>query len=392
MVVKKASEAIGVEAGMITVCDGDNRIVRQVFGLQALHRGMLLNDEDTPYLKLVEQAKEPVVIHDVDIDGRVSHNFAKAYGMRSVLAVPLVAGGDFAGVLSLICTSKPRHFTAEDIDFAHKLGTAVSLALNNIRIYEAQIKAKNDAEEAKQELMNQHDMLQLALLPTDMHVTQGYTLATCFAPGAAGKYIGGDFYDVFETEEGKTALLIGDVTGKGVEAASLAVAMRSTIRSFAYDFGLPDKALTHSNAVTYSQSLYSERFATVFLVVINPQTGQFLYASAGHPQSMVLRVDGTVDLLKSGQLPIGIENHIDYISSESQLYPGDKLIMYTDGISESHKGTSMYGEDGIKSTLEKSGNIRPEKLVDLLFETARDIIHDKLSDDAAVIVIERDSK
>ncbi len=206
--------------------------------------------------------------------------------------------------MSLICTTGTIIFTDMDMDFARKLGNAVSLALNNISIHESEVKAKNDAEDARLSLLEHHNMLQKSLLPTEIYDTPDYTTATRFVPGATGKFIGGDFFDVFKTEDEKTGLLIGDVTGKGVEAASLAVAIRSTIRAFAYDIGHPDHALAHANAVTYDQSQFSERFATVLLAILDPETGLFSYVSAGHPPAMILRADGCVELLNTAQLPI----------------------------------------------------------------------------------------
>jgi serine phosphatase RsbU (regulator of sigma subunit) len=240
-------------------------------------------------------------------------------------------------------------------------------------------------------LQEQHNLLQQALLPFEMHMTPGYTLATRFIPGSPGKYIGGDFYDVFETEDGKTGLLIGDVTGKGVEAASLAVAVRSTIRAFAYEFGNSDQTLTHTNAATYTQSSFQERFATVFLAILDPKTGLFSYASAGHPQSMVIRTDGRVELLDTGQYPIGMDSQTVYTSSELHVSSGETLVMYTDGISESHKNSVMYGEEGIQQTLEQCKSCSPEETLDKIFQAALHISEGQLMDDAAVIVIKRDT-
>ncbi|MHB1458967.1 MAG: GAF domain-containing SpoIIE family protein phosphatase, partial [Armatimonadota bacterium] len=391
VVVKKASQAIGVEAGMITIPKNDQRMVKQAFGLLHLRSGMELTDEDTPYLKLIEHTMKPIAIQDVEADGRVSRSFAETYGIRSVLGVPLVAGGEFAGVLSMICTTESRKFSDTDIGFALKIGTAVSLALNNIQIYDAQIKAKDDAEDARRLLQDHHDMLQLALLPSEMYKTSGYDLATRFVPGATGKYIGGDFYDVFKIEDGRTAFLIGDVTGKGVEAASLAVAVRSTIRAFAYDLSHPDQALSHANAVTYPQSHISNRFSTVFLAILDPQTGAFTYANAGHPPMMILRSGGEIELLNTGQLPIGIDSQIQYESFNSQLLPGDKLVMYTDGISEAHTGTHMLDIDGICNILEKCLNCTPEELLANLFNAALDYSEEKLDDDAVVVIIQQNA-
>lgn len=391
IVVRKASEAIGVGAGMIAARETDRWVVRQVFGLEGLRRGMQFTDEDSPYLRLVEEAGAPVAIEDVYADDRMPRSFAVEHGMRSVLGVPLTAGGEFVGVLSLISTTGPTVFTDAHIDFAHKLGIAVSLALNNIQLYEAELKAKNAAENAMEMLLEQHNVLQQSLLPTGMHTTPDYVLATRFTPGAPGKSVGGDFYDVFEIHDGKTALIIGDVTGKGVEAASLAVAVRSTIRAFAYDSGLPNQALTHANAVTYTQSTFSERLATVFLAVLDPKTGQFTYASAGHPPAIVLRADGRVELLNTGQLPIGVLDRTEYELSESQLFPGDRLVMYTDGIIESRRGPVMYGVEGVQATLEKCGDCAPQELLDCVFRGAMDATQNELEDDAVVVIIGRDT-
>jgi len=294
----------------------------------------------------------------------------------------------------LVITAEPGHklraLQAGAKDFISKpfdLAEVRARVYNMLEVRLLHMETKNYGKA----LLEQHNLLQQALLPVEMYTTPGYALATRFIPGAPGKYIGGDFYDVFETEDGKTALLIGDVTGKGVEAASLAVAVRSTIRAFAYDFGRPDQALTHANAVTYAQSSFNERFATVFLATLDTQTGQFSYASAGHPPSMVLRADGRVELLSTGQFPIGIDRQAAYKSSESQLSSGDKLVMYTDGISESHKSSRMYGEEGVQVTLEQCGDCMPEEILDEIFRAAMDVSECQLLDDAAVIIIGRDT-
>lgn len=387
-IIKKASEAIGAGAGMISIRERDRWLVSQVFGLKSLLPGMQFSNDDFPYLQLIEEAGKPVALQDVNAFNRVC---AKEYGIQAVLGVPLFVGNEFVGVLSLMCLSGSTVFTDVDIDFARKLGTAISLFLNNIHLYKAELKAKEDTEEARQILQDQHNLLQKAVVPTVMHDAPGYTLADNFIPGTADKSIGGDFYDVFETEDGKTALLIGDVEGKGIEAASLAVTVRSIIQAFAYDFSRPDLALNHANAVSYTRSRFYKRFATVFLAVLDPKTGQFAYASAGHPPPMILRIDGHVEILKSGQFPIGIDNNTQYISSESQLNPGDTLVMYTDGITESRRGPIMYGHDGIKTTLEKCKKCKPEKILHEIFDAAIKASDDDLEDDAAVVIIGRNA-
>ena len=387
-VVVKAAEAVGVELGMITMRESGKWVVRYVSDEEKLHLGSRFSSDQAPYHTLISETAEPTAINNTSEDGGICSEMCDDYGMRSILGIPLITGRKLLGVLSLVSTSNLINFTDADMDFAHKLGLAVSLALDNSRLYEAERQAKLDAEVARQLLVEEHNMLQQALLPREPHITLGYQLATRFIPGAIGKQVGGDFYDVFETEDGRTAILIGDVSGKGVESAAMAAATRSTIRAFAYDLGDPAQALNHANVVI-SQSPIYDRFATAFLAVIDPDTGRFSYSTAGHPPPMVRRAGGIVDTLDEGQAPIGIQYGTQYEAYELSLAIGDQLVMYTDGISEAHTGARMLDIEGIKNALEKYRNSSPDETLEVLFKTALDFSEGQLADDAAVVIIER---
>jgi serine phosphatase RsbU (regulator of sigma subunit) len=300
-------------------------------------------------------------------------------------------GRELLGVLSLVSTTKLVSFTDADLDFGHKLGLAVSLALTNSRLYEAERQAKLDAEVARRLLVEDHEMLQRALLPGEPHRTKGYQLVARFVAGAIGKQVGGDFYDVFETEDGMTAILIGDVSGKGVQAASMAAATRSTVRAFTYDLGNPAQAMNHTNDVI-SQGLTHERFATAFLIVLDPETGRLTYSNAGHPPAMIRRADGSVDLLNNGQTPIGIATDVQHELYGEQLAAGDMLVLYTDGISESRKGSKMLDLEGIERILRETGDCSANDALEALFTAALEYGGGHLADDAAVVIIERSGK
>lgn len=387
-VVVKAAEAVGVELGMITMCEDGQWVVRYVSDEKKLHLGLRFTREQAPYHVLISETAQPTAIRDTSEEAGVSSEICDQYGMRSILGIPLITGKEVLGVLSLISTSRLINFTDDDIDFAHKLGLAVSLALTASRLYKAERQAKLDAEVVRLLLAEDHSMLQRALLPGEPHITSQYQLATKFVPGAAGKQVGGDFYDVFETEDGRTAILIGDVSGKGVESAAMAAATRSTVRAFAYDSGDPAQALDHTNVVITQSPTY-DHFATAFLAVLDPETGRFTYSSAGHPPAMVRRADGAVDLLNDGQLPIGVINKVEYELHESRLAAGDQLVMYTDGISEARKGEIMLDIEGIRKTLSKCGGGSPHETLEALFKAALDFGGGHLVDDAAVVIIER---
>lgn len=387
-VVVKAAEAVGVELGMISIREDSEWVARYVSDEQKLPLGLRFASEQAPYHALISETTKPTAINDTSEDLAVCSKMCEEYGMRSILGIPLITGRKLLGVLSLVSTSNLISFTDTHMDFAHKLGLAVSLALDNSRLYEAERHAKLDAEVARQLLVEDHSMLQRALLPGEPHITSGYQLATKFIPGAAGKQVGGDFYDVFETEGGMTAIVIGDVSGKGVESAAMAAATRSTVRAFAYDLGDPARALTHTNAVI-DQSPTHERFATAFLAVLDAATGRFTYSSAGHPPAMVRRADGTVDLLDGGELPIAVVSGVEYVLHESQLAAGDQLVLYTDGISEARKGEIMLDIEGIRKILGKCRGSSPDETLEAVFKAALRFDGGHLADDAAVVVIER---
>ncbi len=389
LVIAKSSEALGVEGGSLALRDGGEWVVQESLGLPNLSPGTRWKDEDIPYFGIVERELVPVAIDDVALDDRATRAMVDVYGIRSVVGIPLIAGGACVGVLSLISTSGPKTYSAAPILFVRKLATSVSLALTNIRLHKSELRARDEAQNALQTLADQHTQLQQALLPPELPSAPGYRLAARFVPGSAGKLVGGDFYDVFETENGSLAILIGDVAGKGVDAASLAVTTRSTIRAFAYELGDPCMALAHAGEVIYSENGFGERFVTIGLAVLDPKTGRLVYASAGHPPAMVLRADGRVELLWAAQLPMGILRKVECTPFESHLDVGDKLVFYTDGISESRFDGSMYGTEGIQAALETHGHSSAKQTLAALFKEALEFGNGSLFDDAAVVVIER---
>ena len=381
-VVVKAPDALGVELGMITFREDGQWVVRYVSDEEKLQPGLRFTSKQAPYLALMSETTEPTAINDTSEDARICAEVRDDYGMRSIIGIPLTMGNELLGVLSLVSTSRPVSFSNIDIDFAHKLGLAVSLALTNSRLYEAE-------QQSHQRLQQQHLLLQQALVPANPQGSSGYKVASRFIAGSDGQQVGGDFFDVFKTEGGELAVLIGDVEGKGVESASLAAATRSTIRAFAYDQIAPGQALTHTNAVIVGQGPKPQLFVTAFLVVLDEENGKLRYSGAAHPPAMIRRANGIMEVIGMNQLPIGAGENTDYREAETRLERGDKLLLYTDGISESRSGGHMYNVEGIQATFEEHGSSTPEETLEALFSAASEAGGGSLSDDAAVVIIER---
>ena len=241
---------------------------------------------------------------------------------------------------------------------------------------------------SRQEIADNFALLQRALLPAKPPEYPGYTIASAYLPAPEAE-IGGDFYDFFTTENGKIAILIGDVSGKGIPSASLAAATRSTVRAFAYDISSPDQALAHANAVLKRAKDDPSLFVTVFLVTLD-STGRTCYASAGHPPPAIYRaVTGEVRFLTEAGLLLGVVDQYNYEESECHLEIGDKLVLYTDGISEARRNFVLFGFDGIERVLREFGQRSPDEVVEALIRESTDWAGGRRTDDAAVIVVER---
>lgn len=270
----------------------------------------------------------------------------------------------------------------------------INIDITERKDIEERLKTAAEMEtDARARAQRQSELLQKALLPTLPPAPEGYKVAAQYVPGTPELDIGGDFYDLLITENGRIAILIGDVSGKGVEAVSLASSTRATVRAFAYDMTSPASALTHANAVIYSQEEQRRedmyQFVTVALVVTCPKTGILHYSSAGHPPPLICRANGKVDVLSFGQPPVGIELDMEYSESELRLNPGDKLILYTDGIDEARRGLKFFELAGIRRTLRRYGRDEPAVLVEHLVAEAKSWAGGTLRDDAVVIVVER---
>lgn len=243
---------------------------------------------------------------------------------------------------------------------------------------------------ARENTERQLHLLQQALLPSKIPpIGDEYRVATVYVPAFAGQEIGGDFYEVFRTETGDAGILIGDVSGKGIEAASLAATGRSVIHAYAYDMSQAGPALSHANSVLYDEHAAFMRFLTACLVIVQPDSGALCYSNGGHPPAAIRRADGPVGFLTFGQPPIGLVKTYAYEEAHDRIGPGDKIVLYTDGISEARRGQEFFGIEGVQRVLEEEGHLPAEGIVNALLNAALDWAHGNLRDDCAIVVVER---
>jgi sigma-B regulation protein RsbU (phosphoserine phosphatase) len=196
--------------------------------------------------------------------------------------------------------------------------------------------------------------------------------------------VGGDFYDVFEAKEGRIALLIGDVCGHGLEAARIAILVKDIVYAFAHQFRRPQLVLREANRLLVEKNLPG--FVTVFLGLLDHESGTLIYSSAGHPPPL-LSQDGQVERLKSVSSPMGVFADARYRDTETGIREGSLLLLYTDGITEARQDGDFFGERRLADALRRRRDRPIEEVPSLLLDEALDFSLGTLQDDVALLAV-----
>jgi PAS domain S-box-containing protein len=239
------------------------------------------------------------------------------------VVVPLLARGRVHGVIAAVFDRAPD---ADDQALLEDLGFRAALALDSARLY-----AERD---------HVAQTLQRSLLPRELPEIPGVELAARYLAAGDGNLVGGDFYDCFETGAGDWGLVIGDVCGKGAEAAALTALARYTVRAAALQTRSPSAVLGQLNAALLRDRL-DFRFCTVLYVSLTPHADcvAVCLSAGGHPLPLVLRAGGTVETAGSPGSLLGIVDPPELAEHRLELAPGDALVLFTDGVTEADRAS-----------------------------------------------------
>ncbi|GAA3132709.1 SpoIIE family protein phosphatase [Streptomyces echinatus] len=255
--------------------------------------------------------------------------------------------------------------------------------------------ARKQAEADRARLQDALAVLQQSLLPDTLPQVPGVETSAYYHTASPDR-LGGDFYDVFPVDGKRFAFFLGDVCGKGPEAAALTSLTRYTLRAAALHNPEPVSALTTLNKVLHERYSGSgdPRYCTAVFGTLEagPATGQTTVrlASGGHPPALVLRADGTADYLPTpGGLLVGVLPEARFTTAATVLSPGDTLLLYTDGLTEARTGkdrTSLYGDDGLLAFATSHAGTPPHAVVQALTGLL-DSFGDGLDDDTALLAL-----
>ena len=228
--------------------------------------------------------------------------------------------------------------------------------------------------------------LQTSLLPPSLPTIDGFDLAAAYRAHGDGYEVGGDFYDVFELGDGKWGIALGDVCGKGSEAAAITALARYTLRAAAMRSGDPAEVLEILNEALYRQG--SGRFCTVAYAVLDSTLGELLLSLGGHPPPLLSLPGGHVISLGTPGLLLGVFHDWHGTTDAIALNAGSSVLFYSDGVTEARSVSKFFGDERLKMALrEGSGTIASEIVKKI--ETDVLTFADGLSDDFALLAIER---
>lgn len=300
---------------------------------------------------------QPEVIPEIteemiaSIDDPEVKQLVRELQLRSGMIVPLSARGRTLGAMTYVWAESGRTYSSADLALAETLAARVALVIDNARLY-------RDRDHIAR-------TLQQSLLPPEPPSIEGIDLAALYRPAGESIEVGGDFYDAFDIGEGEWTVALGDVCGKGPDAAALMGMVRHTIRAAAIRERAPARVLSTVNAAVGRQTS-EEQFCTAVAARLRPQEDQVIVwiCVAGHPPPVILRADGSLHWIRGAGALLGVFDDAQLAEDELRLSPRDTLVLYTDGVTEERGAQGAFGEEGLTAVLEGAAGSAASEIVD----------------------------
>jgi PAS domain S-box-containing protein len=336
-------------------------------------------DPETSGTHRIARTGQPELIGDIEPEALAEFarspehlDLLRRLGFRSYMGVPLMARGRTLGVLTLIMAESGRTFGRDELELALDVARRAGTAVDNARLFEAR------SEVAR--------TLQQSLLPPSLPDIPGIELAARYRPAGAGAEVGGDFYDVFATFDGRWAAIVGDVCGKGPAAAALTGVARHTVRATAPARPSPTGVLETLNRVMHRETNGATFFTAAYLL-FDPESRMLTLGRGGHPAPLLLRTDGSVRELGTPGPLLGPYLDARFGEDREQLQTGDVVLAYTDGVTDARRDGDVFGDDRLREELGRLAGESAAMVAQTLQEAVTAFTHGEPDDDEALLVV-----
>lgn len=322
----------------------------------------------------------PFVIDDLLASSREDvASAARAGGFRSMLALPFSVEGPDEGLLVAL-THEPDLSLSHRAELLSTLGGLAGVAISNARSYKRELKI---AERLQQWILSTESDVDLAKLEIGRDYHAALNEAT----------VGGDFFDIFTVGPDQLGVVIGDVSGKGLEAALHTQAVKHTMRAYALNAGLHAASSSSPGAVLMQTNdamgamLPPDVFITLFYGVVDLQNCTMRYTNAGHDAPILRRADGTMETLQSTGRVLGMMPDAAYEEHLCQLAPGDMLLLYTDGVTEARRDGEFLELEGVMRLLDAHADEPAQDVVRGIYRDVQEYSRGAIHDDIALMLL-----
>jgi serine phosphatase RsbU (regulator of sigma subunit) len=326
-----------------------------------------------PYARRLFRSGRPVQLVPGTAEEEDVHRLLDPFLVKGSTAavLPMAKPGEILGTLTLLSLDPARPLEPEDVDSAMIVAAQAALAIDNARLYQQQ----KDFSET----------MQRSLLPRELPAVPGLDVGHLYESSARVE-VGGDVYDFLTLERGRLAVFLGDVTGKGIEAAADMAMAKFSFRALARKWPDPSPFLSNANEVIVDE-IGPGKFITMLYLLVDPGGRKISCASAGHPPPRIVAPDGKVTQVAARGLALGIEPSQKYVTERVELEPGSAVVLYTDGVIEARRDGELYGEARLDKALRKHRKLGAQALAEAVLAECRSFSGGDLADDCAIVVI-----
>jgi serine phosphatase RsbU (regulator of sigma subunit) len=341
-------QAVNAQRGVLMILEGDHLVPRahkgDGFRISTAVRDKVLKDRSS------------ILVRDAQLDdafkGRMSIVEQKVHTM---MAAPLQNKDRIIGLIYLDSPFILREFTKDDLNLLTVMANIAAARIENARLAEVE-----QAERIMARDLSQAGEIQSGMLPDKAPDVRGADLAGF---NMACRTVGGDYYDFFKYPDGRVALALGDVSGKGMPASLIMMQLHARVQVLAEDPGNLAQFMTRINKATCAKCP-SNRFITFFFSVLNAATGDLAYANAGHNPPILVRANGDAEMLEGGGPVLGILSIAPYAEMHAHLERGDMIAIYSDGVTEANNvAYDEFEEERLVEVLKANRNEPAEVIV-----------------------------
>ncbi|MCK9410270.1 MAG: GAF domain-containing SpoIIE family protein phosphatase [Bacteriovoracaceae bacterium] len=379
--IRKSIRAVNAEQGVITLVEEEQKSMKTLIRTMVSSSGAPAFHMHQALIGWMHLNKKPLTVEDPKNDPRFRGVQWDA-NIKTLLCVPLIVKSELRGVLTVYNKKDGRAFTTEDQRLLAIISAQSAQVVENARLIEEEklyIKMQQEVGLAAK--------IQQDLLPRSNPGLYGYDI---FARTIAAQSIGGDYFDFIPMSDGRTALCLGDVSGKGLPASLLMANLQATLRGQTLVSQQPSECLLRSNKLLY-ESTSPEKFATLFYGVIDVKQHSIHYSNAGHDWPFLISKDNRIQRLKTGGLMIGLLPQASYQDEEVPIQIGDLLVIQSDGVSEAMNAAhEQFGEERLQTLLLDHKVKTAEEIIDIIVKEVRKHAgaHPQ-SDDITIMVVKR---